>query len=246
MNNRYLMDRASRRGGSMRGRDGRNPYGSQGGYVTNRRGGRGRDRAMGSDYNYSEYDSRYDSRYDANYGGSDGHYPREQYRQSPRGMEYEMYGYGIGRPMSDYVRNDYRGNRDYDMNMGDYARGRDRDYEMRYYQNDYASEDMEKEYKEDLKEWCEKLKKFDKFKMPKNDIISQAKQMNVKFEEFDEEEFLCAYYLMMGMFKMDMLNSPQAYMLMAKNFLEFNQEKVKGSEKLCAYYYEIFEGGEKD
>ena len=40
--NRYLMDRASRRNMSQ---DGRNPYGSRGGYVMSRRG-RGRDRAM--------------------------------------------------------------------------------------------------------------------------------------------------------------------------------------------------------
>ena len=45
--NRYLRDRASRR--VMIQRDGRNPYGSRGGYVTSSR--RGRDRAYMNDDN---------------------------------------------------------------------------------------------------------------------------------------------------------------------------------------------------
>ena len=123
--NRYLRDRASRRGMSQR--DGRNPYGSRGGYVTSRR--RGRDREMGMEYDYAKYDSRYDSRYNPDRRGQDGHYPYQQYGERNRPMEYEMYGYGIGgiKPM------DYG----YDYN----------------YDYDYADEDMEKEWKEHLKKW---------------------------------------------------------------------------------------------
>lgn len=90
MRNNYLRDRAMRRGGRDRltmreyRHDGRNPYGSRGGYVTS---GRGRDRRMDygydstergrSDYRgYDRYDRRYDDeRYDRNY-----EYDREYHR----------------------------------------------------------------------------------------------------------------------------------------------------------------------
>ena len=77
------MMRGRGRRGMMSGRgdmayDGRNPYGSKGGYVTSSRRGR-RDRAMESDMarggrgssrgsnDYGSYDSEYDSRYDNDY-----------------------------------------------------------------------------------------------------------------------------------------------------------------------------------
>lgn len=224
--NRYLQDRAMRRGRYMR--DGRNPYGSRGGYVTSRRGGRGSDYAMDNRNFNSEYDSRYDGRGDYNYRSSDGHYPMERYGEHHRPMQYEIYGVGGMRPREDYRSGDY-GMRDYGYDMNDY---------------DYASED--KEYREDLKEWCKKLKKHDKFGMPKEDIISQARQMGVKFDKFDEEEFLTTYYMMMSDYKMDMLNSPQAYMILAKQWLDDEDSELKGSEKLCAYLYEIVKGGEED
>lgn len=103
-------------------RDGRNPYGSRGGYVDTRGG---MDYAR-NDYNYSnrEYDSR---RGDRAYSQSD--YERN-------GRDYEQYR------QSDMARGDYRdmredyargGNGDYNM---DYARGRGRDYA------DYENQDM--------------------------------------------------------------------------------------------------------
>ena len=62
MSNKYLRDRAMRRG-----RDSRNPYGSRGGYVRDSRR-YGRDRAMDERYDYAEYGRgdyrRYDRRYD--------------------------------------------------------------------------------------------------------------------------------------------------------------------------------------
>ena len=109
--NRYLKDRAMRRDMNMR--DGRNPYGSRGGYVSSRRG-RGRDRAdmnydmdrgnrgydRGMDYNYdyAKYGSEYDSRYDREYRSQDGHYPMERHGEHYRPMDYEIYGVGGMRP----------------------------------------------------------------------------------------------------------------------------------------------------
>lgn len=247
--NRYLMDRAMRRGM----RDGRNPYGSRGGYVTSRRGrdradydmasgSRGYDRAMDSEYDYAKYSGGYDSRYGSQRGGQDGHYPYERYGEPHRPMDFEMYGYGVGgiRPM-DYAQGDYaRGGR---------GRGRDRDYAMDYgydYGYDYASEDMEKEWKEDLKKWCEELKKYDKFKLPKEQILQMAKQMGVQFNEFNEEEFLCTYYMILSDDEEEKtIANPQMAIKEAKKFLMDKDSKLKGSEKLCAYYYEIINAGEE-
>lgn len=97
MSNKYLRDRAMRRG-----RDYRNPYGSRGGYVRDSRGGRGYDRAMDERYDYSErggsdyrgYD-RYD-RYDARdyrdyerYGKYDRHYENDMSEDDEMDEEYK-------------------------------------------------------------------------------------------------------------------------------------------------------------
>ena len=41
-------------------------------------------------------------------------------------------------------------------------------------------------------------------------------------------------------------NEPHTYLSLAKDWLEDKDSKLKGSEKLCAYYYEIIKGGEED
>lgn len=239
MPNRYLMDRASRR--SMR--DGRNPYGSRGGYVSSRRsmrgrdradmnydmargGNRGYDRAMDMGYDYAKYGSGYDSRYGRGGRSQDGHYPYEQYGEHHRPMDFEMYGYGIGgiRPM-DYARS-----------------GMDYGYDYGY---DYGSEDMEKEWKEHLKKWCEELKRYDRFNMPKDQIIQTARQMGVRFDNYNEEEFLTAYYMVMSDYP-QVANEPHTYLSLAKDWLEDKDSKLKGAEKLSAYYYEVIKGGEED
>ena len=223
--NNYLRDRAMRR--DMQMRDGRNPYGSRGGYVTSRRGRRGgmRDREM-ADYNYgSERDRGYDSRYGRGGRNQDGHYPYEQYGEHHRPMDFEMYGYGIGgiRPM-------------------DYARGgMDYGYDYGY---DYGSEDMEKEWKEHLKKWCEELKRYDRFNMPKDQIIQTARQMGVRFDNYNEEEFLTAYYMVMSDYP-QVANEPHTYLSLAKDWLEDKDSKLKGAEKLSAYYYEVINAGEE-
>lgn len=233
--NRYLRDRANRRG--MLQRDGRNPYGSRGGYVSSSRRGRDRadmnydnyrggynrmrDREIDMEYDYAKYNSRYDSRYNPDRRSQDGHYPYQQYGERNRPMEYEMYGYGIGgiRPM------------DYGY---DYS-----------YDYDYASEDMEKEWKEHLKKWREELKRYDRFNMPKDQVIQNAKQMGVEFDKYNEEEFLTTYYMVMSDYP-TIANEPHTYISLAKDWLEDEDSKLKGSEKLCAYYYEVIKGGEED
>lgn len=229
--NRYLMDRASRR--SMM-QDGRNPYGSRGGYVMSRKG-RGRDRAMDYGNDYAEYNSGYDSRYDRRYGSQDSHYGHQQYGEYNRPMDYEIYGVGGIRPMGDMARGGRNRGRDY---------GYDMNYDYNYDMRDYASE--EEEWKKHLKKWCEELKHYDKFNMPKDQVINQARQMKVKFDNYNEEEFYATYLMKISDDEDNLISNPQMAIIMAKNFLEDKDSKLKGSDKLCAYYYEIIKGGEED
>ena len=166
-------------------RDGRNPYGSRGGYVTSRRSRR--DRAMEEDYarNYSNSNRHYDHRRDSNsYEEQDYERNSRDYEQSrQRNMDYGDYADMRGHDYTDY---------EYDMSRGrgrdghypsvqgympveamgrftgyygmgeDYARGRGKHYYMarggrgRDYGYDYG--DMEYLEEEDIKEWEEKLK----------------------------------------------------------------------------------------
>ena len=263
--NRYLEDRAMRRGMQRdmarggRGRDNargndydyqtqdeRNPYGSRGGYVVSSRGRRGRDREMDNDYDYARGDRGYDYQGNSDSRGQDYHYGYQQYGQYNRPMEYEMYGVGGIRPYEDYDMrgsNDYgrgdRGRGNYDYGRNDYGRGR-YDYDMRY---DYANED--EEYKKELKKWIEKLKKKEtKMNVSKEQIIQQAKNMGVKFDKFDEEEFYAVYLMLLSDYK-GLSNDYTLYLKLAKDFLEDEDAALQGSEKVCAYLYTIVLGEEE-
>lgn len=203
--NRYLQDRAMRRSG----RDGRNPYGSRGGYVTSRRGRRDR-----ADYDYENDMARG--------------------RDRAQNVSYPMYGIGGYRPYET------------DMAEYDYARrsGRSRDYTDYDYDMNYDYAEADDEWKEDLKKWSEKLKKHDRFNMPKDQVLQNAKQMGIKFDEYDENEFLTTYYMVLSDYP-KIANEPHSYLAMAKDWLEDKDSALKGSEKLCAYYYEIIKGGEE-
>ena len=153
---------------------------------------------------------------------------------------------------------EYSDHRDYatapEYNWGDHSRGRDmrgdyrsdyRDYryDMRYdMRGDYhSSKGGEEEYYEDLERWTEKLKRKDRFKVKKEEIISHAKQMGVRFEEFTEEEFYVVYLMMVSDFKA-VANDFRSYLNMAKEWLMDDDIEVSPSEKLCIYYYEIVKG----
>lgn len=152
--------------------------------------------------------------YDSRYDYRGSEYPREHSRP----MQYELYGVGGMRPRMDY----------------DYG------YDYGY---DYAKE-SEKEYEKYLHEWVEKLKKYDRFGWSKEQVIQQAKDMGVKFSDYDEMEFYATYIMLMSDFK-KIGNDPYIYLSMAKEFLEDDDAKLKGSEKLCAYLYTIVLGEEE-
>lgn len=152
--------------------------------------------------------------YDSRYDYRGSEYPREHSRP----MQYELYGVGGMRPRMDY----------------DYG------YDYGY---DYAKE-SEKEYEKDLHEWVEKLKKYDRFGWSKEQVIQQAKDMGVKFSDYDEMEFYATYIMLMSDFK-KIGNDPYIYLSMAKEWLEDDDVEMKGSEKLCAYLYTIVLGEEE-
>lgn len=186
------------------------------------RADRRRNRRYDYDYDYDykmDYrDSRdqYGDRYDSA-RGRDGHYPeerymeREQFRKYPRMYDYDM-------------RGDYRDNRYYDRRDS-----RDRDY---------AEEDMDEEYKQDLEKWISKIKKDDRFGLPKDQVIQKAKSMKVDFKDFTEEEFYAIYLMHVSDYP-SVANEPHTYLAMAKAWLEDKDLKIEPSEKVCKYLYEI-------
>lgn len=179
--NRRLMDRMMR--------DGRNPYGSRGGYVVSSR--RGRDRARGMDYAYDRGDYRgsdyeYDSRRgDRAYSQS---YDERGGRDYEHSGQYDMAGsnYGDMRGRYDYagdMRDMHYGGRQgnfqpveamgyftgyygggQDMARGGRGRDYDYNYDMRGRGRDYGYYDMAGDYgenltKEEIEHWKSKLMK---------------------------------------------------------------------------------------
>lgn len=135
----------------------------------------------------------------------------------------------------------YRGS-DYDYDY-DEPRYRHEEYKPRYESHSYKhdNEDLDKEYKADLKEWVEKLKRKDKFRLSSQDIMHKAKSMGVRFEDYDELEFEATYYMLISDFG-NISNDPHTYISMAKAFLEDDDIEVSPSEKICIYFYKIVKG----
>lgn len=244
-------------------RDGRNPYGSRGGYVVSSRRdrasrmgiddddyasyGRGnRDRAL-RDWREPAYERR-SGRYDdmENSIGRPAHILGGEYDRASR------YPFMIGGEIGRYDRNYYNpyeedGCYDYARGRGrdrayDYARGRGRD---RAYGYDYADGDYLSD--EELKHWTKRMlaevEEKDKPMLQKELILKKAEQMGIKFDKFTPEEFYATFLAMFtdyhnthGSANMDV------YIKMAKDFLCDEDAELQYGEKLAAYYYYIVEG----
>lgn len=176
-------------------------------------------------------------------------YMRDRARRK-RDMRMERDGYY---PMDDY---DYESERN---RRGISRRTRDRAYDeeryMEYEQprkrmgvrdynerrRDYADDDYDEEYREDLEDWIQKLKKKDRFNMSKESVIAKAKEMKVDFKDFDEDEFYAVYLMQVSDYP-SISNDARVYLSMAKAWLEDDDIAVDPSEKLCKYMYEIVLG----
>ena len=182
-----------------------------------------RDRGMydyGMDGRRRRYDYEMDERSGRDYNmNNDGHYRHEM-------PSYSMYGTVMP---SDY-RRDYEG----EYRHSDYDYEEDEDY-------DYAS--GEEEYKKELEKWAHKLKQNDRFNLNKEEVIRKAKEMQVKFDEFSEEEFYVIYLMHLSDYK-NQFNDPHMYIKMAKDWLMDKDIKVTPSEKVWIYLNYIVLGKE--
>ncbi len=169
-----------------------------------------------------------------------GRYSDREYDGRNRYGSSEGYISSSRRDRNDYEGSDYRDRRDYE----DYER-RDRysnyDFESDYRGRDRKSDDAYRKYEVDLEKWTEKLKKHDKFRLSKEDIMNRARSMGVRFDDYSLEEFLVVYYMLMSDFP-NVANDSSTYLNMAKKWLEDDDIEVSPSEKLCIYYYDIVKG----
>lgn len=226
----YLRMRDSRRG-----RDGRNPYGSRGGYVDSRSDYRGRDRAdmrYGNDYrgrnDYAEHDSRQDYRDYADYNMDRDYGDYEQHRQHDMAYEDMRSGRSNYRPVEAMgYFNGY-----YDMGGQDYYSGRDGHNKLS---------------KKDIKKWEKGLENADGTKGKKYDVeqIEQvAKQHGIRFSEYSPEVFTMVVNMMYADYCKVLGSDMMIYVKLAKAFLEDDDFDGEPEEKVMLYYKCIVEKDE--
>ena len=203
---------------SRRSGDGRNPYGSRGGYVSSRRP-RGRDRDM-EDYGMPKGDYRR--------GGMP---PMRDYD------DYDMRGDMRNRDYGDY-------NRDYaDYEMHD-TRGRDYgDYGMDYGMRDCGEMEYGKMSHKDIEKWKKHMKNQDgtmgeHFKH--DQVMQAARQIGVNPEEYGEHIFPLVMNMMYSDYcavaKKFGLDRPDFYAELAKAFLNDKDFSGDPEEKVYLYY----------
>ena len=229
---------------------GRNPYGSEGGYVVSRRSRR--DRGMGMDY--ARGGRGRDREMDMHYGRG---MMRDPQMYGMRGMDYEM-DYGMDYEM-DYAQGGRggssggrsggglrggsgggsRGGR-----SGGSQGGRDNAMDYGYgmdYGYDYEMGGLDEE---EIEEFSEKLMKKvdekDREMLKKEKVIKKAQDMGIKFEEFTPHEFYATTLMMYTDYCKVLGNaSLDIYLRLAKAWIMDEDAEVKGGEKLAVYYDEI-------
>lgn len=209
---------------SRRSGDGRNPYGSRGGYVSSRRPRRDRDM---DDYGMPKGDFRRDY---ADYEGRD---MRGGYRR-----DYERDYGDYGRDYADY---DMRGN-DYGMQDMRGRGGYDRDY-ADYDMRDYGEMEYGKMSHKDIEKWKKHMKNQDgtmgeHFK--KEQVMQAARQIGVNPEEYGEHIFPLVMNMMYSDYcavaKKFGLDRPDFYAELAKAFLNDKDFGGEPEEKVWLYY----------
>lgn len=240
------------------GRDGRNPYGSRGGYVVSRksrrdramRGGREMDYARGGrDRNY-EMDYARENSGSGNRGGNSGGRGRESSRDY--GMDYNYDMRGSRDYEMDYARNinysgSYGGTPFQYRKMENYGRDYNRERDYGYYGSgmdyghDYATGSLNEEELEDWShELLEHIDSKDREMLKKEKVIKKAEEMGIKFNEFTPDEFYITALMMYTDYCKVLGNaSLDLYLRLAKAWLMDDDVQVKGGEKLAVYYDEI-------
>ena len=249
-------------GYDLRISDGRNPYGSEGGYVGSRRRSRRGRRDRGMDYAYDRRDYR-GGNYEYNSRRGDRMYSEQDYARN--GRDYES-----GR-QSDMARGNYGDMRDMHYSEregnfrpveamgyftgyyggGDYGRRDygDYNYDMRYdmrgrggrdYGYDYAGDYGENLSNEELEHWCKKmmskLDEREKQMFSKETILQRAKNLGIQFDKFSEMEFYVNTVKNYTDHKKSIGENPEMAVKLARD--DFNDEdgQFKGSEWLAVYF----------
>ena len=237
--NRYARD-------YMRMRDGRNPYGSAGGYISRTRP-RGRDRAMSGDMARGRGGRGSRDYGDYNYGNDMARGGRNDYAEYNRGQDNRDYAeYDMGRNSMDYEQSRQSG-RDYaDMEDGHY--GNYRPIEAMGYFNGYY--DMGSDYEmgrdgayklssKDIKKWEKGLENADGTKGKKWDtdqIRQVAQQHGIRFEEYSPELLTAVANSLYSDYCKVLGGDMMLYVKMAKAFLEDDDFEGEPEEKAMLYY----------
>lgn len=249
------MPRGSRLRDYLMRRDGRNRYGSAGGYVSSRRvRDRGMEDMARGRNDYAEHRGRMDYGYHTEHRYPMGDMGYEQYGQPRYDGHYPMSegktyypieamgtfnGYW-GTPQQDYARGDYN----YDM------RGR---YDMGYdYRGgrDYAGDMGENLTKEELEHWRKNLDREVGDEQAKNffrkeNIEQKARSMGIEMKHFNADELALASYMLYSDYCKSMKpyvgSNMDVFIKMGEEFLTDPDSAVKGGEKL-ALYHEIVSG----
>lgn len=265
------MARRARNMDYARGRraDGRNPYGSEGGYVVSSRARGRRDMAM-NDYGMD---------YAGNYNRGDMAMRRRDGNKTYNADNFEVYGWEDVN--DDYASGDYARREDY-ARRGDYARRADYagDYgyrnhqvpfelygnvDMRNYNRDYGYDyaprrmsggrymdygydygEDEEEYLDDkeLMDWSKKLLKEvpEEYKnyFTVDNIEKKAKEMGIEFKDFTFSEFYTTALMMVTDYSKTLgMSNIDIYLRLAKDWLCDEDVEKQYGEKLAKYYDEI-------
>lgn len=196
---------------SRRMRDGRNPYGSRGGYVVSSR--RGRDYGRMGDY-----------------GRSSEYSPRRSDMAHSRPVDERDWDFGE----RDYEWNrDYRGdirrvgNFEYDTYYGD---GRDYGYDDRL---------TSRELKEWSRDLLDEIKPEHRATFDKSAFEKRAREMGLEGKEYSIEELYVTTLMMESDYGQTMakygINNLDVMICLAKDFLEDPDSDLRFGDKLAAY-----------
>lgn len=248
----------------MMRRDGRNPYGSAGGYVSSSRAmdrdmnydmarraeydrdyaRRGYDRDMarrnsGQDMARRNYDQNYDREYDRDYNQDYRRDGIEQYYHDDSAQydsNYDQHHF------PSYSRGlvGYYGDTPFEVSRT-YRQGRYNDYG--YYDMNYNDYDEESEYldKETIHKWTKKLleKVEDKEMFSKEKVLKKAEEMGLKFEKVTPDEFYLTVLMAYTDYNKTFGNVLDTYIRIAKDWLMDDDVEKKYGKKLAAYYYNV-------
>lgn len=218
---RSMRDRLMRRKDRRMRRDGRNPYGSEGGYVTSRKSKRDR----GMDYasrSYRNDNAQYGSN-DYNYEYSEQDYARGG-RNSQSNRQYDMAGYNGN------MRNPRDGHYPIMPNYNDYAYG------------DYDEGEMLTD--EDLMDWSkellEEVEEPHKSYFTKENIERKMKEMHITEDDFTFAELYTTALMLYDDYKATLgKGNLDIYVKLAKDWLMDKDAEIQGGEKLAVYYDNI-------